>query len=87
VNTPNAFRPDSEILVNRIFLPITEGMDPQNYNLKVFNRVGSIVFETSNPETGWDGNSEGPGIFVWIVKFKDIQGYNHLQKGTVMLVR
>ncbi|HEY3369627.1 MAG TPA: PKD domain-containing protein [Prolixibacteraceae bacterium] len=87
VNTPNAFRPDSEIPVNRIFLPITEGMDPQNYNLKVFNRVGSIVFETSNPETGWDGNSEGPGIFVWIVKFKDIQGYNHLQKGTVMLVR
>jgi hypothetical protein len=28
-----------------------------------------------------------PGIYVWIVQYSDIQGYGHLQKGTVMLVR
>lgn len=90
--TPNAFRPDSEIPENRIFLPIQEGIDPGKYQFQVFSRVGSTVFETKNPETGWDGKmpngtSAGPGVFVWVVKYSDIQGYEHLQKGTVMLVR
>ncbi len=90
--TPNAFRPDSEIPENQIFLPIQEGIDPQKYHFQIFNRVGSTVFETKNPGAGWDGKmpngtSAGPGVFVWIVKYSDIQGYGHLQKGTVMLVR
>lgn len=90
--TPNAFRPDSEIAENRIFLPIAEGIDPENYKFQIFSRVGSTLFESSNPENGWDGKmpngtSAGPGIFVWVVKFLDLQGYHHMQKGTVMLVR
>ena len=90
--TPNAFRPDSDIPENRFFLPIQEGIDPEKYQFQVFSRVGSTVFETRNPETGWDGKmpngtSAGPGVFVWVVKYSDIQGYDHLQKGTVMLVR
>jgi PKD repeat protein len=90
--TPNAFRPDSELPENRIFQPIKEGIDPENYQFQIFNRVGSTVFETKNPGIGWDGKmpngtSAEPGVFVWIVKYSDIQGYGHLQKGTVMLVR
>lgn len=90
--TPNAFRPDSEIAENRIFLPITEGIDPKNYTLLIYNRVGSTVFESNDPLIGWNGTlsngtSVGPGIFIWIVKFLDVQGYSHFQKGTVMLVR
>jgi PKD repeat protein len=90
--TPNAFRPDSEIPKNRIFLPIQEGIDPENYQFQVFNRGGSTVFETTNPGNGWNGKmpngtDAGPGVFVWIVKYSDVQGYDHLQKGTVMLVR
>jgi PKD repeat protein len=89
---PNAFRPDSDIPENRIFLPIREGIDPEKYRFEIFNRVGSVVFETRDPEAGWDGkmpngNTGGPGVYVWIVKYDDIQGYYHLQKGAVMLVR
>ncbi len=89
---PNAFRPDSDIPENRIFLPIREGVDPQKYKFQVYNRIGSNVFESSNPETGWEGqmpngSKADPGVYVWIVKYSDIQGFDHLQKGTVMLVR
>lgn len=89
---PNAFRPDSDIPENRVFLPIREGIDPEKYKFEVFNRLGSTVFETSNMELGWTGKMPGgteaePGVYVWIVKFTDIQGYDHFQKGTVMLVR
>jgi len=89
---PNAFRPDSDIPENRIFLPIREGIDPEKYSFEIFNRIGSTVFSTRNPENGWTGNMKNnskaePGIYVWIVQYTDIQGYEHLQKGTVMLVR
>ncbi|MBL7968094.1 MAG: PKD domain-containing protein [Prolixibacteraceae bacterium] len=89
---PNAFRPDSHIAENQIFLPIREGIDKERYKFEVFNRVGSRVFSSSNPEIGWNGimpnNSKAePGVYVWVVQFNDVQGYEHLQKGTVMLVR
>lgn len=84
---PNAFRPDSDIPENRLFLPSLSAVDPTNYNFEVFNRIGSSIFQTSNPNTGWDGQNAEQGIFVWIVKYSDIQGYKHSQKGTVMLVR
>lgn len=89
---PNAFRPDSDIPENRIFLPIREGIDPGKYRFEIFNRVGSVVFSASDPDRGWNGKmpngTEGePGVYVWVVKYADIQGYEHLQKGTVMLVR
>jgi PKD repeat protein len=88
----NAFRPDSDIPENRVFVPIPKGVDPANYKFDVFNRIGSTVFESLNPEAGWDGNlSNGnkaeAGVYVWIIKYTDIQGFDHLQKGSVMLVR
>ncbi|HET6558647.1 MAG TPA: PKD domain-containing protein [Prolixibacteraceae bacterium] len=90
--TPNAFRPDSEIAENRVFRPVTEGIDPARYQLQIFNRVGSTVFESTNHETGWDGRmSNGtladPGIFIWLIRYSDVQGFPHQDKGTVMLVR
>jgi len=84
---PNAFRPDSDLPENRIFLPILIAVDPNKYQFHIFNRLGSVVFETGNPEVGWDGSNSEQGIYVWIVKCSDIQGYEHAQKGTVMLVR
>jgi PKD repeat protein len=88
----NAFRPDSEILENRVFIPIPEGINPAKYKFVVYNRVGSTIFESENSTEGWDGNllngtkAEG-GVYVWIVKYEDIQGFDHQQKGTVMLLR
>lgn len=88
----NAFRPDSDIPENRVFAPIPKGVDPANYKFEVFNRLGSSVFESGDPEAGWNGNllngsKAESGVYVWIVKYTDIQGFDHLQKGSVMLVR
>jgi hypothetical protein len=89
---PNAFRPTSEISVNRSFQPIVVGVDTQKYKFQIFNRIGAPVFQTSNYETGWNGNFQNgrpaeQGVYVWIIEYDDIQGYNHIQKGNVMLVR
>jgi hypothetical protein len=89
---PNAFRPESDISVNRVFQPTIVGVDTQKYNFQIFNRLGAQIFETSTYETGWGGNLPGgqptdQGVYVWIVEYVDIQGYRHVQKGNVMLVR
>jgi len=89
---PNAFRPASDIAVNRVFQPTIVGVDIGKYKFKIFNRLGAVVFSTSDYETGWDGKFENSkpadqGVYVWVVDYDDIQGYNHVKKGNVMLVR
>lgn len=72
---PNSFTPDGDEF-NQAFKPIfTSGFDPFNFNFKIFNRWGEIIWETNDPKVGWDG--VGPngklvqsGTYVWRVEFK-----------------
>lgn len=89
---PNAFRPASEISVNRVFQPTIVSLNTDKYSFRIFNRLGAEVFRTNSYETGWDGNSgsnqsSDEGVYVWVVEYADIQGYQHTKKGSVMLIR
>ena len=90
--TPNAFRPNSEIPENRTFMPVGVGADLSRFNLKIYNRWGQIVFETNTPEYPWDGSTKNGkqapmGNYLWISDYYDIQGFQHNQKGNVLLLR
>jgi len=90
--TPNAFRPDSEIAENRLFMPVTVGVDPGNFLLLIFNRWGEVVFESDSPDYKWDGtaknNQPAPvGNYIWKADFLDVQGFFHSVKGQVLLIR
>jgi gliding motility-associated-like protein len=92
IYTPNAFRPESDIPENREFMPVSTGVDPQSFNMKIFNRWGEVIFETNNLENKWDGktknNNPAPvGNYIWKADFKDIQGFSHSMKGQVLLIR
>jgi gliding motility-associated-like protein len=92
VFTPNAFRPDSEIPENREFMPVGAGVDPETFNMQVFNRWGEVIFESNNPDNKWDGttknNNPAPmGNYIWKADFNDIQGFKHSMKGQVLLIR
>jgi gliding motility-associated-like protein len=85
---PNAFTPGGK---NPVFKPVTLFAQPGTYSLRVFNRWGQQLFESGNPETGWDGFFEGKeapqGIYVYHMVFK---GYNlkEVRKtGTLLLLR
>lgn len=63
-----------------------------DYDLKVFDRAGQVVFQTSDKNKGWDGKMNGlpfpSGVFVYILKYKDlILAEPVLLKGTVALIR
>jgi gliding motility-associated-like protein len=88
---PNAFTPNGDGLNDkfRIF-----GTPPENiteYNFRIFNRWGEVLFETSDIENGWDGTSKGQicpaGVYVWEIFYKDSKKTKISNKGTVMLIR
>jgi hypothetical protein len=92
VYSPNAFRPDSDIPENRTFMPVGAGVDEDRFNLKIYNRWGELIFETNSIFNPWDGkikNGENApiGNYVWISKYFDIQGFEHNEKGQVLLIR
>ena len=70
---PNAFTPDGNGL-NDNFIPICSGIE--NYNLKVLNRWGELIFETDDRSIGWDGRNNGilveDGLYLWIISYCSI---------------
>lgn len=62
---PNAFSPNSDGVNDILFVRGADGFE--SMNLIVYNRWGEKVFETSNPDIGWDGRYKGkelgPDVF------------------------
>ncbi|MFW6277386.1 MAG: PKD domain-containing protein, partial [Prolixibacteraceae bacterium] len=90
--TPNAFRPDSPIDVNRTFMPVGRDGFQSNFSLQIYNRWGELVFETNSVNNPWDGttpdgNPAPMGNYVWIATYTDVQGFEQRQKGQVLLLR
>jgi gliding motility-associated-like protein len=91
---PNTFTPNSDEF-NNVFKPIfNSGFEPDNYNLCIYNRWGQLIFESHNPEIGWDGSysvdnfSAQDGTFNWKIIFKSAESDERkLVLGHVNLIR
>ncbi|MEM6966228.1 MAG: gliding motility-associated C-terminal domain-containing protein [Bacteroidota bacterium] len=72
VYVPNAFSPDFDGY-NDNFRPYSN-CALQNYSLKVFNRWGALVFESADPDTGWNGTFNNKtiaeGVYVYLLEFE-----------------
>ncbi len=71
---PTAFTPNNDGR-NDYFLPLFEtGCPVAEYQLRVFNRWGALVFTSTDPSIGWDGNFGGEpaeqGIYMYHARFK-----------------
>lgn len=87
---PNAFRPSSHILENRVFLPLFVGFVPTDYQLVIFDRQGHLLFSTTNPTQGWDGSKPGgvapAGVYSFLLRYRDPTGVLRQEQGVVALV-
>jgi len=73
---PNTFTPDGNNF-NNMFLPIFSSViDPQSYELAIYNRWGELIFKSFNLEMGWDGSYGNFGIdcpagtYIYTMMFK-----------------
>ena len=86
---PNAFTPTDENLRNDVFKPIGLAY-AINYKFIVFNRWGEILYDTDNPQLGWDGKYANeyvePGIYYYRLEFIGVDELRHEEKGFIMLL-
>lgn len=86
---PTAFSPNGDGK-NDVFKPMLHG-NVMKYSLSVYNRWGAVVFQSADPNKGWDGTISGKPqsteIFVWICQYQFEGEEPKTEKGTVTLVR
>lgn len=86
---PNTFTPNGDGH-NDVFR--VRGPNFAIYYFAVYNRWGELMYETTDPSQGWDGNYKGkpsdPGVFGYYVKAKCGEGSEEIfKKGNVTLIR
>ena len=85
---PDAFSPNGDGL-NDTFQVNATGIF--NYSLKVYNRWGELVYESNNPEAGWDGTYKGEqapvGVYFYTLYATGNYGKPISREGPVQLIR
>ncbi len=73
--------------VNKIFLPIGAFIDSSDYILSIYNRWGAKIYETTDPDKGWDGGGYEEGVYAYRIQYKTSLGEYRQRNGTVNLLR
>jgi gliding motility-associated-like protein len=85
---PNAFAP---LGFNKIFKPILVFGSDVDYTLEIFNRLGTKVFESNDPNIGWDGKYKGKvnplDSYVYHLQFTGLNGKIYKKTGFVVIVQ
>jgi len=86
---PSAFTPNND-LINDIVKAIPVGVLEFDY-FKIYNRLGQLLFSTTQQSQGWDGTFKGiaqpSGTYVYVAQGKNYLGKPIQKKGTVVLIR
>lgn len=88
---PNAFVPNNNG-INDIFIPVIQNNEEVlDYKMQIFSRTGMIYFESASADVGWDGRYLGvlveDQVCIYVITFRDKEGYPYVRKGTVTLVK
>lgn len=85
---PNSFSPNGDGF-NDLFYAF--GSNISDFNLKIFNRWGQMVFATDDPTIGWDGRFEdqeaSQDVYVYKADYKTIKKTTEVITGRLTLVR
>jgi len=100
IEFPNAFIPNSQGPSGgyyssksdegaQVFHPSYTGVS--DFQLKIFSKLGIVIFETNDINIGWDGYNKGqlcdPGVYIWKVRGKFRNGESFIKMGDVTLLK
>lgn len=83
---PNAFTPDNDGR-NDIFLPYVNYVDPTAYSLRIYDRMGRLVFSTSDPTEGWNGEGLQGGIYAYSLTLSNAFDEPIEYAGSVLMIK
>jgi gliding motility-associated-like protein len=88
ITLPNAFTPGRE--PNHLLKVLYTGTVQLRF-FRVYNRQGTLVFETRNIYDGWDGSYQGSpqphGVYIYTAEAVDLQSRKLVKTGNVSLLR
>ena len=90
---PNSFTPDGDG-INDVFRPVVNRALEGEYTLEIYNRWGELVFETKDPDQGWDGLSlqkEKAQVGMYVYRIRLISAFNNKEifqeHGNILLTK
>lgn len=92
IAAPNAFTPNGDGLNDRFEL---KAENITNFNMYIYDRWGTLIFESKDLQYGWDGTFNGNacsgGAYVWLAMYEIYIDNGELKQekvnGTVVLLR
>ena len=89
VYIPNVFSPNLDN-INDDFTPFFE-CDPEEYELVIFDRWGTMVFNAENIDQSWGGKHRDrplpSGVYAYFLRFKYDTGETEIVNGNITLIR
>lgn len=89
---PNAFTPNDDG-INDVFVGKGYLGSFKSFNMQVYDRWGSVIFETNSPTEGWTGQRNNAGTllpegnYLYIVRYQDYKGKETIMKDYFKLLR
>lgn len=88
VYIPTSFTPNGDG-VNDVYS--VRGTYISEFQIEIYNRWGQLFYSSSTLNDSWDGTINGipvpTGAYVYLVRYKDVFGYDGFEYGTVTLYR
>lgn len=83
---PNVFTPNGDNWNDEL---VFVGVDhTQSYSIRIFNRWGRLVFESTDATKNWKGKDEAEGTYFYELRYTDVcSNEEKLKTGTVTLLR
>ena len=89
---PNAFTPNDDAK-NEIFRGGGFFRGIRDFQMTIFDRWGGVLFQSHNPEDGWNGRKNNTGrsapngVYVYHIMFTGPRGQAHEYQGFATLIR
>ena len=87
----NAFSPNGDGINDEICI-IGKTIQNKEFLWVIYDRHGSLVFSSNNPAICWDGTLPNgkeviPGVYVYRIKYRDVNGNYFERDGNITLIR
>ena len=87
LDVPNAFTPNGDGVNDRVFV---RGFGIAKMNWMIFNRWGTLVFQSADRKIGWDGNYKGSKqpkeVYHYVLDVEFSDGKKYQKKGDITLL-
>ena len=93
VFVPNVFTPNNDGVNDSFYAQQSDPSCWYDWSMTVYNRWGGVVFQTDDPEYGWDGSFNGgghyvpDGVYAWVINASSYSGRSIGIEGTVQIFR